>query len=63
MCNTRCCRPWLFRVRGRSGSDGVVTIGGSSPGQNKLDDRVRKHSEHCADDGLANVKMVTDEVR
>lgn len=53
----------LFSINPRSGSDGVVMFGGSNPGQNKLDDWIHEHPEHCVDDGLANVKMVTDEVR
>lgn len=53
----------LFSINPRSDSDGVVMFGGSNPGQNKLDDWVHEHPEHSVDDGLANVKMVTDEVR
>lgn len=53
----------LFSINSRASSDGSVMFGGSNPGQKKLDEWSRGSAERSVDDGLANVEMVTKEVR
>ncbi|KAF3036974.1 hypothetical protein E8E12_008379 [Didymella heteroderae] len=53
----------LCSINSRCNADGNVLFGGSNPGQQALDDWVAKHPENCINDGLADVKGVTDCVR
>jgi glycine/D-amino acid oxidase-like deaminating enzyme len=53
----------LFSINSRASSDGNIMFGGSNPGQKKLDEWASKSDERCVDDSLANVEMVTREVR
>jgi glycine/D-amino acid oxidase-like deaminating enzyme len=53
----------LFSINPRSSSDGNVMFGGSNPGQKQLDEWSQKSSHRCVDDSLANVELVTKEVK
>lgn len=53
----------LFSINPRASSDGSVMFGGSNPGQKMLDEWTQGSVERSVDDGLANVDMVTKEVR
>jgi glycine/D-amino acid oxidase-like deaminating enzyme len=53
----------LFSINPRCSADGNVMFGGSNPGQKKLDEWAKQSSERCVDDSLANLELVTREVR
>jgi glycine/D-amino acid oxidase-like deaminating enzyme len=53
----------LFSINSRCSSDGNVMFGGSNPGQKQLDEWAKQNSERCVDDSLANLELVTKEVR
>jgi glycine/D-amino acid oxidase-like deaminating enzyme len=53
----------LFSINPRCSTDGNVMFGGSNPGQKKLDEWAKQSSDRCVDDSLANLEMVTKEVR
>ncbi|KAH7389681.1 FAD dependent oxidoreductase-domain-containing protein [Phaeosphaeria sp. MPI-PUGE-AT-0046c] len=53
----------LFSINPRASSDGSIMFGGSNPGQKKLDEWSHGNTERSVDDGLANVEIVTKEVR
>ncbi|KAK8024316.1 FAD dependent oxidoreductase [Apiospora rasikravindrae] len=53
----------LFSINPRYGTDGVVMIGGSNPGQLKLDEWVAAQpaeDQRCVDDGLSSVGVAGD---
>lgn len=53
----------LFSINPRYLADGNVMFGGSNPGQKQLDEWAKQSSERCVDDSLANLELVTKEVR
>jgi glycine/D-amino acid oxidase-like deaminating enzyme len=53
----------LFSINPRCSTDGNVMFGGSNPGQKKLDEWAKQSSDRCVDDSLANLEVVTKEVR
>lgn len=53
----------LISINPRCTADGNVMFGGSDPGQQALDDWVERHPENCINDGLTDVKGVTDCVK
>ncbi|KAF2833592.1 DAO-domain-containing protein [Ophiobolus disseminans] len=53
----------FFSVNPRCSADGNVMFGGSNPGQKKLDEWTEGSPERCVDDGLADLELVTREVR
>ncbi|KAK8071156.1 hypothetical protein PG997_011359 [Apiospora hydei] len=53
----------LFSINPRYGADGVVMVGGSNPGQLKLDEWVAAQPAADQREGTAAARLVTDEVR
>jgi len=53
----------LFSINPRCSADGNIMFGGSNPGQKKLDQWCEEGPDRCVDDGLANLELVTKEVR
>jgi glycine/D-amino acid oxidase-like deaminating enzyme len=53
----------LFSINPRCSADGNVMFGGSNPGQKQLDEWSQQSPHRCIDDSLANVELVTKEVR
>jgi glycine/D-amino acid oxidase-like deaminating enzyme len=53
----------VFSINPRCSSDGNILFGGSNPGQKKLDEWSNQSDERCVDDSLANLELVTKEVR
>lgn len=53
----------LFSINSRCSADGNVMFGGSNPGQKKLDQWTEEDPDRCVDDSLANVELVTKEVK
>lgn len=53
----------FFSINPRCSADGNIMFGGSNPGQKKLDEWSEEVPERCVDDSLANLEIVTREVR
>jgi glycine/D-amino acid oxidase-like deaminating enzyme len=53
----------LFSINPRCSADGNVMFGGSNPGQKKLDEWAGQGPDRCVDDSLANIDIVTKEVK
>ena len=53
----------FFSINPRCSADGNIMFGGSNPGQKKLDEWSEGSSERCVDDSLANLEIVTREVK
>lgn len=53
----------LFSINPRCSTDGNMMFGGSNPGQKKLDEWSEQGPDRCVDDSLANIELVTKEVR
>ncbi|KAI1078920.1 DAO-domain-containing protein [Whalleya microplaca] len=53
----------LFSINPRCTTDGIVMFGGSNPGQLKFNEWLAEHPERCTDDGMSEIKVVTDAVK
>ncbi|KAH7084666.1 FAD dependent oxidoreductase-domain-containing protein [Paraphoma chrysanthemicola] len=53
----------LLTINPRCSADGNIMFGGSNPGQKKLDKWAAQGRDRCVDDSLANLELVTKEVR